>query len=186
MSKILSYIEVRDQLKDGDVLLYRGQGMFATSVRLLFKSPYSHAGIVVWWGNRLMVMEAVGKGVIASPLSQNLRRTHGGVDCFQYKSALSDDKRAVMVEFAQLQLGKEYNLWVLLVSGMRALLRLSLQDKNGQFRHAAGKYFCSQYVSDIYDQAGIDLNINLDSTRTSPAAIADSPLLEFHGKLKLE
>lgn len=186
MSNVLSYQEVRQQMKSGDVLLYRGEDIKSRFIRLFFKSPYTHAGIVAWWNNRLMVLEAVEKGVIATPLSENLGRHAGGVDYFVYTETLSDDKRATMVQFAQMQLGKDYNLWALLVSGMRVVLGLSLKDKNGDFRRAAGMYFCSQYVSDIYAQAGIDLNIDLASTRTSPDAIASSPMLKLHGRLKID
>lgn len=184
MSKALSYQEYRHQIKDGDILLYRGTSLNARIIRRFFDSPYTHAGIVAWWNDRLMVMEAVEKGVIVTPLSENLGRHHGGVDYFECKVALAEDERASMVQFAQMQLGKEYNLWTLLASGLRVVLRLSLKDKNGSYKHPAGKYFCSQYVSDIYEQAGIDLNIELNSTRTSPAAIAQSPLLRFNGVLK--
>jgi hypothetical protein len=83
-----------------------------------------------------------------------------------------------------MQLGKEYNLWALLKSGMRVVLGLSLKDKDGAFRHPAGRYFCSQYVSDIYKNGGVDLGIDLNSTRTSPDAIANSPLLDLQGVLK--
>ena len=184
MSNELSYQEYRQAIKNGDVLLYRGTGLYARVIRHFFESPYTHAGVAVWWNNRLMVMEAVKKGVIVTTMSENLGRHGGGVDYFQCEVELAEHQRAKMVDFAQMQLGKEYNIWALLASGLRVVFRLPLKDKDGSFKHAAGKYFCSQYVSDIYDQAGIDLDIDLSSTRTSPDAIAKSPLLRFNGVIK--
>lgn len=184
MSKELSYQQCRQMIKNCDVLLYRGKGFYARIISHFFESPYTHAGLAVWWNHRLMVMEAVGKGVIVTPLSENLGRHDGGVDYFQCEVELADSQREEMVQFAQMQLGKEYNIWALLRSGLRVVLRLPLKDREGAFKHSAGKYFCSQYVSDIYDQAGIDLDIDLSSSRTSPDAIAKSPLLRFHGVIK--
>lgn len=185
-SNLVSYHDHRQHIKNGDVLLYQGEGGFAWIVSRFFNSPYTHAGIVATWNDRLMVMEAVGKGVIATPLSENLARHKGGVDHFQCTMELPAAKRTRMVQFAQMQLGKEYNLWALLKSGMRVVFQLSLKAKSGEFKHPAGKYFCSQYVSEIYEKAGIDLNIDLKSTRTAPSAIADSPLLKRQCTLKID
>ena len=184
MDNVLFYNAKRNDIKNGDVLLYKGTDIFSYIIRSFFDSPYSHVGIVVWWNARLMVVEAVNKGVIATPLSENLRRYKGGVDFFQVEQELSEEKRLMMLQFAQMQLGKSFNLWALLKSGMRVVLGLSLTDKDGAFRHPAGRYFCSQFVSDIYKKGGVDLDIDLSSTRTSPDAIAKSPLLKFRGVLK--
>lgn len=183
-NKILSYGEYRSLIKNGDVLLYRGTGLTSNLIQKISGSPYSHVGIAAWWNDRLMVLEAVGKGVVASTLSDNLQRYHGGVDYFWCKENIAEDKRITMVQFAQAQLGKEYNRLQVLVSGISAALGLSLKDEEGRFKHAAGKYFCSEYVADIYHQANLDLAMDMKSKKTSPDAIAQSPMLKLKGILK--
>ena len=75
----LKYDEIRKQIKDGDIFLYKGKGLLrsgfiATLVQVVTRSPYSHAGMAVWWNQRLMVIEAIGNGVIVNPLSLSLER----------------------------------------------------------------------------------------------------------------
>lgn len=182
--KILSYDEYRHLIKNGDVLLYRGTGVTSWLIQKISGSPYSHVGVAAWWNNRLMVLEAVGKGVVASVLSENLARYHGGVDYFWCKQEIPEADRLKMLDFAQLQLGKEYNFFEVAWSGLGASLRIPAKREDGTLKHAAGKFFCSQYVSDIFRVAVVDLAINLSSDRTPPGAIAESPLLKFKGMLK--
>ena len=183
--KVLSYDTYRSMIKNGDVLLYSGTDPVSKLIQSISDSEYSHAGIAVWWNDRLMVLEAQTKGVVASRLSDNLKKYNGGVDYYWCKKDITDDKRTQMVAFAQEQLGKEYNYIKVAASGLRAALGLSMKNQDGSFKHPAGKYFCSQFVSEIYHMAGMDLAINLSSDRTSPQAIADSPLLVQKGILKI-
>ena len=65
--------------------------LFASRIiRWATGSPYSHAGLAVWWNERLMVLEAVGKGVVVTPLSANVRGYHGDVEWF---TSVDDDRR---------------------------------------------------------------------------------------------
>jgi hypothetical protein len=182
--KILSYEACRALIKNGDVLLYRGTGITSRLIKTISRSEYSHVGIAAWWNNRLMVLEAVGKGVVASALSENLRRYHGSVEYFWCRERITDEDRLDMLDFAQLQLGKEYNFLEVGWSGFCAALGVPVRNSDGSLKHAAGKYFCSQYVSDIFRAAGVGLAIDFSSARTPPGAIAQSPLLKFKGVLK--
>ena len=74
-----TYQDLRTEIKTCDILLYQGKNWFSRAIRWVIGSPYSHAGIVVWWNDRLMVIEAVGKGVVVTPLSQNLSHYKGPV-----------------------------------------------------------------------------------------------------------
>lgn len=181
---VLHYDTYRTLIKNGDVLLYRGTGWSSWVIQKVTGSPYSHAGVAAWWNTRLMVLEAVGKGVVASPLSENLKRYHGGVDYYWCATPIADPQRMQMLDFAQMQLGKEYNLLQVIMSGLRTFFRVKIKNSKGRFKHAAGKYFCSQYVSDVYRQAQVDLGIDLSSDRVTPDAIARSPALTLKGILK--
>lgn len=185
-AEVLSYETYRELIKNGDVLLYRGTGWMSWLIQKVTRSPYSHAGVAAWWNTRLMVLEAVGKGVVASPLSENLKRYHGRVDYFWCATAIADPQRTQMLDFAQMQLGKEYNLMQVIMNGVRTLLGVRIKNRKGRFKHAAGTYFCSQYVSDVYCQANVDLGIDLSSDRVTPESIAKSPALVLKGILKAE
>lgn len=180
----LNYQKHRQSFKDGDILLFCGKGPLSWIIRWKTKSVYSHAGIVAWWGERLMVLEAIGKGVIASPISQALQHYHGGFDYFALKETtpISQEQRNKMVHYAQNQIGKPYNTRAVILFFFRLLfgLRLSRSD----IRRPASKFFCSHYVAAIYNTVGLDLIKNLSDNFTSPEEIAKSPLIEFIGRIK--
>lgn len=102
----LEYSKVRQDFKNGDVVLYKGTSFVSKLIRKFTKSEYSHSGIVSWWNDRVMVMEAVGKGVVVTPLSRNVRKYHGDVDWYSCKNEVLDADRLRLVAFAQLGLGR--------------------------------------------------------------------------------
>lgn len=173
-----SYSKVRDDIKDCDILLYQGTHWMSRLIRKLTKSPYSHAGIVAWWGNRLMVLEATGKGVYPVTLSQNLSHYKGEVHLYTLKEEydVSLQVRDRMLKFAQEELGKEYATWKLILFGWRILLAKDL-DKKDVLRRA-NQLVCSHYVSQIYNSERRDLKKNRADRFTKPGDISESPILE--------
>jgi hypothetical protein len=183
-NKILKYDEVRLQIKNGDVIMYTGKKIFARLISWLTRSPYSHAGIVVWWNERLMVMEAVMRGVTIAPLSRNIYQHHGNVEWFTCKKEISEEDRLKMVIFAQEELGKSYARWKAILFGLKILLDRNLGRKD-QLR-MENKLFCSQYVAQIYNSIGLDLKKNREDRFMSPRDIARSPLMEKRGEFKIK
>lgn len=172
-----SYNEIRYSIKTCDILLYKGTHWLSKIIRWATKSPYSHAGIVVWWNNRLMVMEAIGKGVIVTPLSQNLKHYKGEVHLYNVEPGLIYDSiRDMMLKFAQQELGKEYARWKMILFGIKILLSKDL-DKKDELKRA-NKLYCSHYVAQIYNAGGYDLKRNKADRFMSPNDIAKSPLLK--------
>ena len=106
--RILRYEEIRDQIKNGDVLMYKGRGLISSIIRWATRSPYSHAGIAARWNERLMVLEAKGRGVVATSFSRNIKEYRGDVEWFSCVREISDEGRLNMVIFAQEELGKSY------------------------------------------------------------------------------
>lgn len=181
-SKKCRYEDFRNEMKDGDVLLFRGTGPMSALIRWKTRSPYSHAGIVAWWNDRLMVLEAVGKGVIARPISYNLKKYHGDIDYFRSTEELDEKTRRRMVSFAQKQLGKEYNMKQLIKFAFKLLFGLKLKQSDDP--RSVSRYFCSHYVADIYARHGYDLARKRSDRYTSPELLANSDKLEFVGTLK--
>jgi hypothetical protein len=183
-SPSIHYQKYRSSFKDCDILMFKGEGLLSSIIKWKTKSVYSHAGLAVWWNDRLMVLEAVGKGVEARPISYTLKHYHGSIDYFRPKedSGINDDDRSKMIVYAQEQLGKEYAKKHLVKFFFKLLFnrKLSKKDESGP----VSKFFCSQYVSAVYQKAGFDLKINLSDKFTSPEEIASSPLLENAGTIK--
>lgn len=180
----IDYDQCRYNMRNGDVLLFRGKGLASGIIQMRTKSPYSHAGIVSWWNRRLMVLEAVGAGVRAVPLSFLLKEYPGGVDYFQSTDNIDEPKRQQMVIFAQEQLGKAYNNRLLLRYAFKNLFSISFSDKDKVRERPASQYYCSQYVAEVYSRAGFDLQINLSDKYTSPAVLASCDKLTYVGTLK--
>jgi hypothetical protein len=182
-NKLSKYNEVRLQIKNGDVIMYTGKKIFSRLISWLTRSPYSHAGIAVWWNERLMVMEAVMRGVRIAPLSRNIYEHKGNVEWFSSKKEISDEDRLRMVIFAQEELGKSYARWKAVLFGLKILFNRNLSRKD-QLR-MENKLFCSQYVAQIYNSIGLDLKRNREDRFMSPGDVARSPLLEKRGKFKI-
>jgi hypothetical protein len=182
-AKILKYDEVRYQIKNGDVLLYKGTNFGSWIVQKVTRSPYSHAGIAAWWNERLMVMEARSRGVSANPFSVSVAHSHGPVEWFTCVKDISDQDRLKMVVFAQEELGKSYGRLKTIALGLKTLFGHDL-DKRDRLRRER-ELFCSEYVARVYNFIGLDLKKQRSDRFMKPCDIAESPLLERRGKLRL-
>ena len=182
-SRLLKYDDVRSQIKNGDVLMYQGKGIASSVIRWVTHSPHSHAGIAAWWNERLMVMEAKGNGVVVSPFSHSVGHYHGDVEWFSSTQEISEIDRLKMVIFAQEELGKTYGRWKTIVLGIRILFQRDL-DRRDRLRKEK-KLFCSEYVAQAYNSVGLDLKKKTSDRFMKPADIANSPLLEKKGRLKI-
>jgi len=178
----MNYHYLRYDIKDGDVLLYKGKGLLSKAIRLLTKSEYSHAGVAVWWHYRLMVLEAVGKGVVLTPMSKNLKHYKGTVHWFTSKKFISQPKRLRMIDFAQQELGKKYSKWKLVILGYILVFGKN-RDKRDKLRKE-NSLVCSHYVAQIYNSSGIDLKENVSDAFTLPEDIAKSDKLVYKHSLK--
>jgi hypothetical protein len=183
-SKILRYDEVRGQIRNGDVFMYKGKAIFSSIIRWVTGSPYSHAGMAAWWNERLMVMEAKGNGVVASPFSRSVGHCKGGVEWLTCVKEISDEDRLRMVVFAQEELGKSYGRWKAILLGIKTLFERDL-DRRDRLR-AENKLFCSEYVARIYNSIGLDLKKQRSDRFMKPVDIANSPLLEKRGKIRIK
>jgi hypothetical protein len=183
-SKNIYYGNHRKEFKDADIVLFSGADLVSRIIRWRTKSVYSHAGIVAWWNERLMVLEAVGKGVVARPISYVINNCKDRIDYYRLREEFpaTADQRKKMVVFAQRQLGQKFATRRLLTFFFRLLFNMKMTKKEG--RKPPGKFFCSQYVSAIYREGGFDLEIKFSDKFTTPCHIAESRLLEFVGTVK--
>jgi len=188
MTRNIDYDKHRLSIQDGDVLLYEGEGFLSWCIKKLSRSKYSHSGIAVWWNDRLMVMEAIRKGVVVTALSRNVSHYHGNVEWRTAKETISQDRRLAMVKFAQKQLGNEYNFLEAVVIGIKIILmklanrvlvrfgkEMAIEDK---------RVICSQFVADTYGSIGIRIKRVVAPPFITPEDIELSKLFKFKGALK--
>jgi hypothetical protein len=178
----IAYGQIRDSICNGDVLMYRGRSLSSRIIQWATGSKYSHAGVAAWWNERLMVLEAVGRGVIATPLSINVAEYHGDVELYTSVPVIPEDSRRRMIQFAQEELGKEYATWATLWLGVRILLQRHIDRRDALRRER--KLFCSFYVAQVYNAGGFDLKRGVSDRFMSPRDIASSPLLRVVGPLR--
>ena len=88
-----------------------------------------------------------------------------------------------MIVFAQEELGKSYGRLKTIALGLKILFGYDL-DKRDRLRKE-GKLYCSEYVARVYNFIGLDLKKQRSDRFMKPRDIADSPLLERKGKLRL-
>ena len=169
------YGDARLQIKNGDVLMYRGRSLQSRLICLLTRSRYSHAGLAVWWNDRLVVMEAVGRGVMVTPLSSNVRHYDGRVEWYTSREDIPESERILLVAFAQRELGKEYATWRALLLGLRILFNRRVEERDKLRREQ--KLFCSYYVAQAYNAINRDLKRGFSDRFMSPGDIAGSPML---------
>jgi hypothetical protein len=162
--------------------MYKGTGIFSWLIKKATRSEYSHASVVVWWNQRLMVMEAVGKGVIVNPLSHNVDHYHGDIDWYSSVQDIAPEQRTHMVQFAQQELGKSYDTWKAILVGIGAFFKKKVEEQD-ELRRST-ELFCSHYVAEIYNAIGIDLKKETSDRFMVPDDIARSPQLQFRATIK--
>jgi hypothetical protein len=174
------YPEARKQIQTGDVLLFRGTSAVSRVIRWGSRSHYSHAGLAAWWGDRLIVFQAVSHGAQVVPVSSAVDAYDGQVDWWVPKEEVRVDPE-LLLNHAVDMLGRSYAFHGVLDLMWRMALRRfkGLPDP----KTAPKELFCSQYVSYCYRQAGMDLVNGIDDGSTSPGDLATCGCLTMKGVL---
>jgi hypothetical protein len=180
--QIKYYADIRQDMKQGDILLYKGRGIISRGIKFFTGSEYSHAGIAIKWNERWMVMEANRRGVVVNPFQRSVNRYPGSVEWWSSIKEINDEDRRKMIIYAQKELGKRFAFFLLFWFAFVISLAMPL-DKRDRFRREK-RLYCSLYVAQIYHSIGIDLKKNLSDRFTSPRDIANSPKLAFRGILR--
>ena len=184
------YFDVRDQIQNGDVLLFRGSLLHSRIIQRWTRSVYSHVGLALWIRTdgvkRLMVIEAMeGRGIQLFPLSEYLQKGDH-VDWF----AITDEsiQRDKVIAWAMTRLGRDYaSPWQFLRSfgfiSKRIANALGLATKVDQNR-----WFCSWFAAQALRAGGwIPPEADrLPPEQSSPGDIALYSCLQRRGKLVFE
>lgn len=179
----LDYPEIRNQIQDGDILLFRGKSWLSRLICRLTGSPYSHSGIVGWWSGRLMVFEAGPTGVVASRMSLVVSKYSGKVELWTTDDNLA---RFEVIRAAQRLLGKRYSKFKLLRDLQRRWFgrsRPESKPKSSDPEAPPEDFVCSEFVSRMWRAGGIELAKQSPDLYPGPRDIAKSPNLRKVGDL---
>jgi hypothetical protein len=174
---LVHYGGIRGKIRDGDILLFRGKSWISRIIRRITRSPYSHAAIVAWWDDRLMVLEAVGKGIVVSRMSVVVNQYSGKVELWTTDEDLA---RTEVIRTAQRLLGKRYSLYKLMVN-LRRLVFGRPRHEEADPEAPPDDFVCSEFVSRVWRAGGIDLVGDASDLYTKPSDIARSPRLRKVG-----
>jgi hypothetical protein len=167
---------IRERMRGGDVLLFRGRGLLSWIIRKATGSDFSHAGLVFRFRERVYCLEAVGGGVRLAPLSWLVGVYHGEIHYFTLEA--DPKERQAALGFAFEQLCRRYDKIGLVRFGLTLLFGLRRSP------HQDDRWFCSELVAQAYRVAGAPLTAELPSY-ASPADLIDGNKLEPGGKLTL-
>lgn len=163
------YSAIRDQVRDGDLLLCSASDSVSRLIRWATASPWSHVAIAYRLDtiDRVLVLECVEKiGVRAVPLSTFISRTSSGVHPYPGKILLArHDAMAAksrrnpwgkIATFAFDRLGERFSPGEILKIGLRIIA--------GRFRRRLhptlgpkDEFICSEYVARCLHAVGVEI-----------------------------
>jgi hypothetical protein len=147
------YNTIRDELKNGDIILYRGTSFMAKSIQYFDKAYYNHVGVVWKPGDvtRVLTFDMWNKGLDCLPLS---RRMDGYEDFCVLRPKVDENKvkYAVSIMLEEWDGRKiEYDYFL--------LLRIAMIKKTGLDLSGLGqkdKFICSEFVQYYCDKLGLN------------------------------
>lgn len=173
------------EIRDGDLLLFRGQGLASRLIGVAGRSEYTHAARAVWWGNDLFCCEVRElRGGRAVTLASQVRRHPGAIDVFEVNPGgrWREFSRRGAVRYIRRLAGCDYGyrgVWRAALRHLplwRFLVRPDLDDR----RVAEEPPFCSQACA-MADRigGGVDPVPHLADRLTEPADLARSPFYRY-------
>ncbi len=182
---LMNLADVAEEIRDGDLLLFRGRGVVARLIGVAGRSEYTHAGRAVWWGNELFCCEVRElKGGRAVTLESQVRRFPGAIDVFEVNPSTrwrEFDRRGA-VRFMRRLAGCDYGYRGVLTAALRHLpiWRFLVKPDGDDRRLCREPPFCSQACA-MADRmgGGVDPVPHLADRLTEPADLARSPFYRY-------
>jgi len=165
---------VRSEMRNGDVLLFRGRGWLSWLIRKCTHSLYSHAGVLFRYCGRVYCLEAVGKGVRLAPVSRLVDHYPDGI--FYCSLEANHQERDSAIDFGFQQLSLPYDV-IGLVRFALALIFCTRRPVKSPTR-----WFCSELVAAAYERAGFPLTPCLPCY-ASPADLINGQKIKLQGRL---
>jgi len=178
---LVSYVDVRRTICDGDLLLFRRHSL----ISLAGRGAHSHAAKAAWWDSDLFCLEVREFcGGRAVTLSSQVRKFPGHIDVFEVnpENRWPEYDRASATEFMRRLCGCPYGYAGVAWAGLlhlpvvRWLVRADVADR----RYDRRPPFCSQACA-MADRigGGVDPVPHLADRITEPADLARSPFYRY-------
>jgi len=175
------YREVRQSIRDGDLLLFRRRGLISACGR----GRHSHAAKAAWWEGDLFLLETRAvRGCRAVTLSSQVRRHPGRIDVYEANpdNRWPDYDRACAVRFMRRLAGCQYGYRGIALAALLHLPLVRLFVKADVDDRAADRRppFCSQACA-MADRigGGVDPVPQLADRLTEPADLARSAFYRY-------
>lgn len=179
----LCYRKVRETIQTGDVMLFKGKGLLSWIIRKGSGSDYSHSALASWEGERLMIYQAVFKGLTHVPASEAVAKYDGQVDWWSVRTEYDDRiNRPAIIEEAQKHVNKPFATFELFK--LMFLMLIGKYKGTPDPKKPPKAMFCSWYVSRSYRIGGpLDLVEGTEDACTSPAMLQNSEKMMLRGIL---
>jgi hypothetical protein len=177
-----TYPEIREGLQTGDLLLFKGRAWLSRLIALVLRRPYSHVGLLVRQGDRVMVYQALRRGICVLPAREAVSQYNGLVDWWSLrrdKAEKLDLDR--LCQLAEAGVGRSFGMWGMLQLGWTVFTGRARARRDGD--PAVKEMFCSQYISHCFRLAGFDPCPSFADHQTSPADLETCGFFERRQRL---
>jgi hypothetical protein len=180
MGEAATYADVRSQIGDADLLLFRPRNWWAKAIAVAGRSEYVHAAMAGWWRGRVMSLEVTAGGGRAQLLSNLVAQFPGVIDVYQPVRTTGFDRLEAVTAMIEIT-GYPYG-WVTLARA--ALLHLPVirffvrPDTRDDVDDGYPPY-CSAAVAMADTRGGIDPVPNLANGYTEPGDLARSAFYKY-------
>ena len=161
----MSYVDARQEIRSGDILLCSGNALFSRLIKFATKSIWSHVGFVLRVDtiDRIMVMESVENiGVRTVPLSSYLynyngsRKPYNGKILIARHNAFKPEYVHDLSRRAVDLLGYPYdNAEIAKITGRLAWSALGLNTITRELKDN-GAYICSEYAYYLFKSVRVN------------------------------
>lgn len=139
-----------ESLEHGDIILIKSDSDVSQRVRQLSGSDFSHAMLYVGLSSYI---DSDGLGVQANNVQRKLFSSNEDVKVLRLKDDILKQKLVAITNFARQKIGTEYSFREAFTA---------LQDTSGVSAKESNRQFCTRFVSQAYNSAGINLTENPD------------------------
>ena len=186
----MKYIDIRDKLKTGDIVLFSGDGPISMLIRLITRSRWSHVGMVVkvpdfdmvllWEStmlNRFMDVKdvyagTIVKGVQTTVLSDKISRFNGDVAIRQLNNELDDDKIKTLSELRNEWKNVPYEKDYLEL--LNSAIDIKIIPENEE---DLSSIFCSELLAEALQRLNI-IDDSVPSNEFVPSDFAEGKLID--------
>lgn len=185
MRCLVSLSDAAEEIRDGDLLLFRGRGAIARLIGAAGRSEYTHAARAAWWGADLFCCEVREFcGGRAVTLVSQVQRFPRAIDVFEVNPSRRwpEYDRDGAVRYIRRLAGCDYGYRGVLLAALRhmPLWRCLLRPEAEDRRCSERPPFCSQACA-AADRLGgrVDPTPHLSDRLTEPADLARSPFYRY-------